>query len=171
MARASSYRFPQDSNRNGKQMSTVTKAINVHGTAIVVGTCGLVFIGPSGAGKSSLALNCLCAAQQAGQYCALIADDQFFVEEANGQVIAKRPVPTAGLIEIRHTGIAKITSIEAAVLHLAILVVDRKKADRLPAGQETYPLPNGLHLPLLHIAANTTSPLKIISSMKPDLIH
>lgn len=152
-------------------MSIVTKATNLHGTAIVIGTSGILFVGPSGAGKSSLARDCLHAAEQAGRYCALIADDQVFIEAANGQVIAKRPSATAGLIEIRHTGIARIDSIEAAVLHLAILVVERQNADRLPPDEETYALPEGLHLPLLRIARDTTSPLKIIDDMMPKLIH
>ncbi|MEB2845265.1 HPr kinase/phosphorylase [Rhizobiales bacterium RZME27] len=150
-------------------MSIVTKSTNLHGTAIVIGTSGFLFVAPSGVGKSSLALDCLQAAQQAGQYCALIADDQVFIDVANGQVIARRPSATAGLIEIRHTGIARTDSIEAAVLHLVIQVVERQKADRLPPDEETYALPTGHHLPLLRIARDTTSPLKIIDYMKPYL--
>lgn len=172
MVPASSSHFPRASNRkHGDQMSSVSKATNLHGTAIVIGTSGLLFIGPSGSGKSSLALNCLQTAQQAGQYCALIADDQVFIEDAHGQVVARRPSTTAGLIEIRHTGIAHIGSIEAAVLHLAIMIVEPQRANRLPPDEETYALPIGLHLPLLRIAYNTTFPLKIIASMKPDMIH
>ncbi|MGI2036033.1 HPr kinase/phosphorylase [Rhizobium panacihumi] len=149
----------------------MTKATNVHGTAIVIGTSGFLFVGPSGAGKSLLALTCIEAAQHAGQYFALIADDQVFIEEAHGQIIATRPSATSGLIEIRHSGIANIISIDASVLHLAILVVERQKEDRLPPDEETYALPNGLHLPLVRIAGDATFPLKIITSMKPDLIH
>ncbi|WP_306837760.1 HPr kinase/phosphorylase [Neorhizobium huautlense] len=152
-------------------MSIVTKATNIHGTAIVIGTSGILFVGPSGAGKSSLARDCLQAAEQAGRYCALVADDQVFIETANGRIIAKRPPTTAGLIEIRHTGIARIDSIEAAVLHFVVLVVERENEGRLPPDEETYALPNGLYLPLLRIARDTTYPLKIIDDMKPNMIH
>jgi len=148
----------------------MAKAINIHGTAIAIGTRGLLFVGPSGAGKSSLALNCLESARRDGQFAALIADDQVFLNNANGQVVATRPPSTAGLIEIRHSGIATIDSIEAAIIHLVILVVDRQNAERLPPDDEAYDLPIGLSLPLLRISHDTPSPLTAIIGLRPDLI-
>lgn len=149
----------------------MTNPINIHGTAIVIGTSGLLFIGPSGAGKSSLALNCLQAARHAGQFCALIADDQVFVENTSGLTIARRPSTIIDLIEIRYSGIAQIHSIQAAVLYLAIMAVEPQSACRLPPQEEIYALPTGLHLPLLRMARDTVFPLAIIAAMRPDLIH
>lgn len=144
---------------------------NLHATAIVIGTRGVLFLGSSGSGKSSLALRCLEAARLAGQFSALIADDQVFIENGNGKVIARRPAATAGMIEVRHSGIARIDSIEAAILHLAVLVVDHDAADRLPPDGETYTLPFGLQLPLLRMVSDVSAPLSAIAGLGHDLIH
>lgn len=148
----------------------MAKAINIHGTAIAIGTCGLLFVGPSGAGKSSLALTCLESARRDGQFAALIADDQVFLENANGEVVATRPPATSGLIEIRHSGIATIDSVEAAIIRLVILVVDRHNAERLPPDDEIYDLPIDLSLPLLRIVRDTPVPLATIIRLRPDLM-
>ncbi|MGE7370487.1 HPr kinase/phosphorylase [Neorhizobium sp. NPDC001467] len=135
---------------------------NLHATAIVIGTGGVLFLGPSGAGKSSLAFSCMAAAGQAQVFTALIADDQVFVEDISGHVVAKRPSSIAGLIEIRHSGIARVDSIDAAVIHLAVLIVDRAHADRLPTAEAVWRLPIGLDLPLLHMAADAPAPFSIL---------
>ena len=89
------------------------EAVNIHGTAIAVGTAGLLFLGPSGIGKSSLAFACLASAKQLGLPSALIADDRVLVSRRDGTVIAECPPSIAGLIEIRGTGILTIGSIPA----------------------------------------------------------
>ena len=64
------------------------KATNIHGTAIVIGKTGLLFLGPSGSGKSSLAFACLAAAKPLGLSAALVADDQVFITQRDGATIA-----------------------------------------------------------------------------------
>lgn len=44
--------------------------VNVHGTAIVLGTTGLLITGPSGSGKSALALSCLSEVRHRGRFAA-----------------------------------------------------------------------------------------------------
>lgn len=144
--------------------------INLHATAIVIGTRGILFVGPSGAGKSLLALACIEAAHHAGQFSALIADDQIFIENAGGYPVANRPPSTANLIEIRHSGIGRLASIDAAILHVAVMVVDRSEAERLPPEEETFRLAIGLDLPLLRMPAETLAPLSVLAAMLPETV-
>ncbi|MGF9566361.1 HPr kinase/phosphorylase [Neorhizobium sp. JUb45] len=146
----------------------MTLLSNLHATAIVIGTRGILFLGPSGAGKSMLALACIDAARQAGQFSALIADDQVFLENANGCTIVKRPPATAGLLEIRHSGIVSLASVDAAVLHMAVRIVERNDAERMPPAFETYSLPSGLELPLIRVAADALAPLAVLAALAPD---
>ncbi len=88
-------------------------ARNVHGTAIVVGKRGLIFLGPPGAGKSELAFACLAHARSHGSFAALIADDQVFISTENGQTIATRPASIEGLLELRGSGICGSTALSA----------------------------------------------------------
>ena len=72
-----------------------------HGTAILVGDTGLLFVGPAGSGKSSLALQTLFSARLAGHFAALVSDDQVFLEAVNGEVRASTPATISGMIELR----------------------------------------------------------------------
>lgn len=149
----------------------MTLPSNLHATAIVIGTRGILFLGPSGAGKSLLALACIDAARQAGQFSALIADDQVFLENANGRIIAKRPPAIAGMLEIRHSGIVTLADVDAAVLHMAVSIVKRNDAERLPPDLETYTLPSGLELPLIRVAADALAPLAVLTALTHDSAH
>lgn len=141
---------------------------NIHATAIVAGTTGLLFTGPSGSGKSSLAFTCLAAARRAGLYAALIADDQVFLEVAGGHVLARRPDPIAGLIELRATGIALLESLPLAVMHVAISVVDRRTAERLPPENERFFVTETLSLPVLRLDPATADPLAVLAAFRPE---
>lgn len=133
---------------------------NLHATAIVVGETGIAFVGPSGSGKSSLAFAFLSEAQYAGQYSALIADDQIFVSKQDDTIIAERPAAIAGLIELRGSGIVKIESVEKAALHYAVMVLAPDGIrERLPPENEIFPLPCGGHLPLIRIPLQCHNPL------------
>ena len=106
----------------------MTTPANVHGTAIVIGTRGFLFIGPSGTGKSAVALHCIGEARARGLFAALVSDDQVFVSETNGRLIARAPESIAGLAEVRGAGIVAVKTIEAAVLIRAIRPMDAASA-------------------------------------------
>ncbi len=142
---------------------------NVHATAIVVGTTGLLFVGPSGCGKSALVLACLASAHRSGQFSALVGDDQVFIALHNGRVVARRPETIAGLIEIRGAGIAGVDSLSAAVMHHAVRPVDLATADRLPAEHEQYQVVDGARLPLVRLPATSPDPLAALAALIPAL--
>jgi serine kinase of HPr protein (carbohydrate metabolism regulator) len=129
----------------------MTLPANVHGTAIVIGTRGFLFIGPSGTGKSAVALHCINEARARGLFAALVSDDQVFVSEASGRLIARSPESIAGLAEIRGAGIVAVETIEAAVLTHAIRPIGSPFAERLPPEQETVAILPSLPLPLTRL--------------------
>lgn len=143
-------------------------ARNVHGTAIVVGKRGLIFLGPPGAGKSELAFACLAHARSQGSFAALIADDQVFISIENGQTIATRPASIEGLLELRGSGILRLDSVERAVLHLAIRVIDPSRDERLPPEGERTNLGGLGDLPLIRVSGRAMVPLATIAALHTE---
>lgn len=150
-------------------MSNQAPARNVHATAIVVGTTGLMFVGPSGSGKSSLALSCLSQARRIGLFAALVADDQVFIRVAGDHVIAHRPSTIAGLMEIYGTGIGALQSLPYAVMHYAIEVVDPLVGERLPDDDARFFVSEGASLPLLRLVRTASEPLFVLATLIPEL--
>lgn len=145
-----------------------TTPVNIHGTAIVIGTTGLLFVGPSGCGKSELAHACLSAAPGRGLFGRLVADDQVFIEARNGRIIARRPASIAGLMEVRGTGIASLPSLPHARLHYAVRPGLLSEMERLPE-PALHPLIPGASLPLLHLAREAPDVLAILGRFIPFL--
>ena len=121
---------------------------NIHATAVVIGTRGLILVGPSGAGKTALALALMATGKERGLFAAMISDDQVFISNRNGSIIARRPPAIAGLAEIRGAAVVSVDSIETAVLDFAILPVRPPFHPRLPPENEQFELPGGNRLPL-----------------------
>lgn len=144
-------------------------AVNIHGTAIVIGTTGLLFVGPSGSGKSTMAHAFLAAADREGFLARLVADDQVFLSSRNGRIIAGRPKTIAGLLELRGSGIVSIASVPHALLHCAVRPVGAGEMERLPAEGETEDLGDGLFLPLLKISRHHPDPLAVLGRFLPLL--
>ena len=140
---------------------------NIHGTAIVIGTHGLIFLGPSGSGKSTLAFACLASAKSQGLFAALISDDQVMVSLHDGHIVARAPAAIAGLIELRGSGIATVETISPALLHHAVLPVDLASAERLPPQDETVQLAPGMMLPVTRLACATPEPLAVLAAFVP----
>lgn len=147
----------------------MAERINVHGTAVVVGTAGLLFVGPSGIGKSTLALQCLATARRAGWAASLVADDQVFISQRDGKLLASRPSSIAGLLEIRGSGIATVPSVAEAVLDLAVLVVEPLTAERLPPTGETWHFGDIGSLPQIRLLNNHPEPLAAIAALCPGV--
>ena len=142
---------------------TAPAPVNVHGTAIVIGTTGLLFTGPSGAGKSMAALHCMTEARARGLFSALVSDDQILVSVEGGRLIARAPVSIAGLAELRGAGIVSAGTIEAAVLHRAIRPIAPPFAERLAPEGETLEVLPGHALPLTRLP-EMIQPLEMIES-------
>ncbi|WP_438751134.1 HPr kinase/phosphorylase [Pararhizobium sp. O133] len=130
---------------------TTGPAVNLHATAVVLGTSGFLFVGPSGAGKTAAALSCMATAQAIGLFSALVSDDQVFISTENGRVIARRPASITGLAEVRGAGIVTVETIAVAVMDFAILPVKSPFEPRLPPENERFDLPSGDFLPLLRL--------------------
>lgn len=140
---------------------------NIHATAIVIGTTGLIFIGPSGAGKSSTAHACLADAERRGLFASLVADDQVFIRHLHGRLIAERPQTIANRMEIRGTGILALPSLTKAALHVAVQVDRLSAMDRLPVGNERFEALQGHFLPLVHLARETPEPFALLQRLIP----
>lgn len=101
----------------------MSKSLNIHGTAIVLGGAGVLLRGPSGSGKSLLALALLDRWAARGLDAALVADDRVdLLAGAEGLTMAA-PAPIAGLIELRGRGILSRPHRSPAPLHLLIDLV------------------------------------------------
>lgn len=150
-------------------MSDPAPLRNVHATAIVAGTTGLMFVGPSGIGKSSIAFACLTEARRLGLYAALVADDQVFVSVAGGHVIVHRPPAIAGLMEFRGTGIAAVESLPHAIMHSVIEVVDPLISERMPPENARYSITEAVNLPLFRLARTSLQPLAVLAAFIPQL--
>ncbi len=133
-------------------------AVLVHATAIVIGTSGLILIGCSGAGKSSLALQLMAEARRAGHFAALVSDDQVFLEEVNGRLIATAPPTIKGMIELRGSGIGHVETIESAVLHCALSPVTVDSLTRIPEENQRWPATGAVSLPLYRIDRSVSLP-------------
>ena len=150
----------------------MTGPANVHGTAIVLGSTGLLFVGPSCAGKSSVALHCIHEARTRGLFAALVSDDQVLVSEEDGRLVARAPESIAGLAEVRGAGVVKVETVEKAVLNQAIRPVAPPFAERLPPEGETFEVLPGCVLPLtrLPLLAGCTA-FSILATIHPEILR
>ncbi|CAN7536312.1 HPr kinase/phosphorylase [Rhizobium sp. LjRoot258] len=142
---------------------------NIHATAIVVGSTGLLFMGPSGWGKSMLAFACIAQAQHIGMPAMLVADDQVLISKQDGAVIATCPTSIAGLIELRGTGIVRVPYVARAAMHYAVLPGSVSGEKRLPPEGERMTIANGMDLPIIRLLANTPLPLAVLMAKVPDI--
>ncbi len=140
---------------------------NVHGTAIVVGERGLIFLGPSGIGKSMMAFTCLTIARRAKAFSALISDDQVFLDHKDDRIVATCPPSITGLMELRGSGIVKMDNVASAPLDLAVQLVSVAGTDRLPPENEYWQIGDLGRLPLVRIADTAADPLAIIGALMP----
>jgi serine kinase of HPr protein (carbohydrate metabolism regulator) len=129
-----------------------------HGTAIVVGDTGLIFVGPAGSGKSSLALQTLFSARLAGYFSALVSDDQVFLDVVHGTVRASTPVTIAGMIELRGSGIGTVKSVPEARLDYAVRLIEVHSENRIPEENQYWRAEGGIALPMLFLDRRVRDP-------------
>lgn len=106
-------------------------ASNIHATAVVIGTRGVLIAGPSGSGKSTLALELARRAEAAGRFGRLVADDRVWVAAKAGRLVCRAPREIAGLAEVRGFGPAPVPHVGAAVIDLFVRLVPAAQAPRL----------------------------------------
>ncbi|HCL65272.1 MAG TPA: hypothetical protein DIC56_10640 [Rhizobium sp.] len=138
---------------------------NIHATAIVAGTTGFLFIGPSGSGKSALAFSCIAEAASLGLFSALIADDRVVLSAYGAHLLARCPQSIVGLIELRYGGIAKVESLPAALVHVAVLPVASGATDRLPPENERFSTSSGRELPIVRVPVGIARPFAFIMAL------
>ena len=136
----------------------MTSEVLVHGTAIVAGTTGYLFVGPSGSGKTKLALACLDGARRANRFAALIADDQVQVTLRGGHFIARCPPTIKGKAEIRGAAIVDVETIAVAEIRFAVRPTDPREDMRLAPHGENYTLVQDAMIPLLRLPTDCIDP-------------
>lgn len=101
----------------------MSKAKNVHGTGLLLGSTGILLRGPSGAGKSVLALSLLDRWEGRGLPAFLISDDRVDLVQIGRELSMRAPDSLAGLIELRGRGIVKRPHKSLVTLHLVVDLV------------------------------------------------
>ncbi len=101
------------------------RAEAIRGTAVAVGSAGLLITGATGTGKSALALALIARG------ALLVADDQVLLRTDGDRLTMSAPGATRGLIEMRGIGLVALPAVEAVPLCL-IADLDEAARDRLP---------------------------------------
>jgi serine kinase of HPr protein (carbohydrate metabolism regulator) len=128
--------------------------IRVHGTAIALGSEGILLRGPSGAGKSDLALRLI------DQGARLVADDQTELRRDGGDIIMSVPATIAGRIEVRGIGIVDVPHLASAPLRLVVDLMPPQEIERMPAARECTFL--GCAVPVVALAPfEASAPAKL----------
>lgn len=135
---------------------------NRHAVALVLGDRGVMILGPSRSGKTTLALSLIGQAWAAGIFARLVADDQVFLSQGGGRLIARVPETIAGLAETYGSGPTALPHQPRAVIDLAVELVEVAEAPRL--GERTAEFVPGIVLPLLCLP-RATAPGNVLSVM------
>jgi serine kinase of HPr protein (carbohydrate metabolism regulator) len=129
----------------------MSPAANVHGTAIVIGTTGIIFMGPSGCGKSAAALHCIGQARNCGYFAALVADDQVMLSVSNGSIIGRAPRSIAGMAEMRGSDVVQMDAISCAIIQRIVRPVRPPFSERVSPEAETQEILPDHSLPVTRL--------------------
>ena len=84
-------------------------------------------------------------------------------------MIASAPQSIGGLIELRGTGILRVSVLARAVMHLAVAATPGDTAQRLPDADARYEPRPGMSLPLIHaVPGLLRDPLELIDAFAGD---
>jgi serine kinase of HPr protein (carbohydrate metabolism regulator) len=125
--------------------------ILIHGTCVALGGTAAVLTGRPGSGKSDLALRFIHETP-AELDPALVADDQVFVTERDGRLIARVPDTIAGRIEIRGVGIVPLPYRAEAEIRLFVDLVRREDVPRLPPEPLPSRILHNIAIPVIALA-------------------
>ena len=128
--------------------------IRVHGTAIALGSEGILLRGPSGAGKSDFALRLI------DQGARLVADDQTELRREGEAITMSAPATIAGQMEVRGLGIVSLPSVASAPLRLVVDLMPSAEIERMPLPRESHFL--GCTIPAIALAPfEASAPAKL----------
>jgi serine kinase of HPr protein (carbohydrate metabolism regulator) len=128
--------------------------IRVHGTAIALGSEGILLRGPPGAGKSDFALRLI------DQGARLVADDQTELRREGDDITMSAPATIAGQMEVRGLGILALPSVAAATLRLVVDLMPSAEIERMPLPRDCAYL--GCNIPAIALAPfEASAPAKL----------
>lgn len=138
--------------------------IRVHGTAIALGSEGILLRGPSGAGKSDFALRLI------DQGACLVADDQTELRREGDDIIMSAPATIAGQMEVRGLGIIALPSLASAPLRLVVDLVPSAEIERMPAPRDCNFL--GCTIPAVALAPfEASAPAKLRLALRSFVLR
>jgi serine kinase of HPr protein (carbohydrate metabolism regulator) len=140
----------------------VQRGTPVHATALVLADRGVLIRGDSGSGKTALALELFARARAAGLFAALISDDQVPLSVLGNRLVGFAAAAIAGLVEVRGLTPRSMPSVSAAVIDLAVTLVDPADAPRFrePGTETLHGCPiDSLVLPARERSANADAVL------------
>lgn len=133
----------------------------VYGTCVALGRVAAVLQGISGSGKSDLALR-FARAFPPTDGARLVADDQVYVTEQDGRLMARAPELLAGKIEVRGIGIVEIPYQVEAELRLIVRLCAPEEVPRMPPAKLPEAEVAGQALPVILLAPfEASAPLKL----------
>ncbi|HBF31344.1 HPr kinase/phosphorylase [Rhizobium sp.] len=144
----------------------INSRTNLHATGVVLGRQGFLILGPSGCGKSQLARLLLHDAARNGMFCALISDDQVWIEAQGDTLMAHRAKTIKDMMEVRFSGIVHIPSIGSAVIDAVIMPVALCDVpERLPQSDETMDFFSTITLPVLRICVAHNPDITLVQNL------
>lgn len=133
----------------------------IHGTCVALGDTAAVLTGAPGSGKSDLAMRFIHETPK-DLDPALVADDQIFVTEKDGRLIASAPDTIAGRIEMRGVGIVPVPYRPEAQIRLFVDLVRPEDVPRLPPEPLPVRAVHDIEVPVIALAPfEASAPLKL----------
>jgi serine kinase of HPr protein (carbohydrate metabolism regulator) len=128
---------------------------NVHATGLIIGDRGLMVAGPSGSGKTALCMALMRHCLATNVFVRLVADDQLYIEQAGGRLIARAPEPTGGLVEVRGFRPSPLAHEVAMVVDCLVRLVPVREAPRF--SDDASEAVDGHELPCLRVPERNVS--------------
>ncbi len=122
---------PNGYNMNASQMRD-SQSMNHHGCIVELDGHGVLISGRSGSGKSSLALGLIQHFRNMRKSAFLVADDQYYLQAAGGNLVARAPESISGKVEIYGFGIVECETMASCRLDLQVTLVPDEAIDRMP---------------------------------------
>jgi serine kinase of HPr protein (carbohydrate metabolism regulator) len=141
--------------------------LNLHGTALAVGSRAILLRGASGSGKSDLALRtiALSPGPLVPAQPMLVADDRVVAVRRGNTVELSCPPALEGLIEARGVGIVSVPWVATGMLELIADLVDPSEVQRMPAERDTIEIV-GVRIGRIRIAPfEASAPVKLMLAL------